>query len=147
MESGVTVFCFKTSKQQLCLYFLFSLLLLKLLLLFFWVFLCLFFFLFLPTHCHLTCRLFPMVCGPRFFPSPFFFFFFEPETSVLEKCPNNCLYINTMREHLRISSVWCLRRNKGKDSSQSLCSASHTSQILEIVAKKRRFVLACLSIS
>lgn len=129
MESEVIVFFFKTSRQQLCLYFLFSLLPPRT---FTFVLLILhvsFFFLFSPTHCHLTCRIFPLALwSPTFFPSLFFFFFsFEPETSVLEKCPNKCLYINTMREHLRISSVWCLRRNKGKDSSQSLCSTSHTS--------------------
>lgn len=127
MESGVIVFFFKTSKQQLCLYFLLSLLPPKT---FTFVLLILhvsFFFLFLPTHCHLTCRIFPLALwSHHFFPFPFFFFF-EPKTLFLEKCPNKCLYINTMREHLRISSVWCLRRNKGKDSSQSLCSTSHTS--------------------
>lgn len=68
-------------------------------------------FLFLPTCYHWTWLLFPLALwshGEDFFPS--LFFFFETETSVLGKCPNKRPF--TIREHWRIFSVWCLRRNR-----------------------------------
>lgn len=94
MESGVIVFFFKTSKQQLCLYFLLSLLPPKT---FTFVLLILhvsFFFLFLPTHCHLTCRIFPLALwSHHFFPFTFFFFLSLKPYSWKNALTNVCISI------------------------------------------------------